>query len=147
MMKSTEQTLQQIERAIRKVADKFPTNDESGILTDIHLRVTQDTGELVAFDDDDKEITRCIIEQWIENKDDNFYEDVAVVLRSVLSKQKDLIEKMAILKPYSFVLEDDDHEHLAELYLVDDDTAIIDQELMAGLDKDLDNFLEDLLKD
>lgn len=94
MMKATEQTLQQIERAIRKVADKFPTNDESGILTDIHLRVTQDTGELVAFDDDDKEITRCIIEQWIENKDDNFYEDVAVVLRSVLSKQKDLIEKM-----------------------------------------------------
>jgi hypothetical protein len=147
MMKATEQTLQQIERAIRKVADKFPTNDESGILTDIHLRVTQDTGELVAFDDDDKEITRCIIEQWIENKDDNFYEDVAVVLRSVLTKQKDLIEKMAILKPYSFVLEDDDHEHLAELYLVDDDTAIIDQELMAGLDKDLDNFLEDLLKD
>jgi hypothetical protein len=147
MMKATEQTLQQIERAIRKVADKFPTNDESGILTDIHLRVTQDTGELVAFDDDDKEITRCIIEQWIENKDDNFYEDVAVVLRSVLTKQKDLIEKMAILKPYSFVLEDDDHEHLAELYLVDDDTAIIDQELMAGLDKDLDNFLADLLKD
>ena len=147
MMKATEQTFQQIERAIRKVADKFPTNDESGILTDIHLRVTQDTGELVAFDDDDKEITRCIIEQWIENKDDNFYEDVAFVLRSVLTKQKDLIEKMTILKPYSFVLEDDDHEHLAELYLVDDDTAIIDQELMAGLDKDLDNFLEDLLKD
>lgn len=146
-MKATEQTLQQIERAIRKVADKFPTNDESGILTDIHLRVTQDTGELVAFDDDDKEITRCIIEQWIDNKDDDFYEGVAVVLRSVLTKQKDMIEKMSILKPYSFVLEDDDHEHLAELYLVDDDTAIIDQELMAGLDQDLDKFLEDLLKD
>ncbi len=146
-MKATEQTLQQIERAIRKVADKFPTNDETGILTDVHLRVTQDTGELVAFDDDDKEITRCIIEQWIDNKDDNFYEEVAVVLRSVLSRQKNMIEKMSILKPYSFVLEDDDHEHLAELYLVDDDTAIIDQELMAGLDDDLDKFLENLLKD
>ncbi len=146
-MKATEQTLQQIGRAIRKVADKFPTNDESGILTDIHLRVTQDTGELVAFDDDDKEITRCIIEQWIDNKDDDFYEGVAVMLRSALTKQKEMIERMAILKPYSFVLEDDDHEHLAELYLVDDDTAIIDQELMAGLDQDLDHFLEDLLKD
>ncbi len=62
-MKATEQTLQQIERAIRKVAEKFPMNDETGILTDIHLRVTQETGELVAFDDDDKEITRCVIEQ------------------------------------------------------------------------------------
>ena len=146
-MKATEQTLQQIGRAIRKVADKFPTNDETGILTDIHLRVTQDTGELVAFDDDDNEITRCIIEQWIDNKDDKFYEEVAVVLRSVLTKQKDTIEKMSILKPYSFVLEDEDHEHLAELYLVDDETVIIDQELLAGLDQDLDNFLENLLKD
>ncbi|MBQ7414845.1 MAG: hypothetical protein IJV09_05395 [Prevotella sp.] len=146
-MKATEQTIQQIERAIRKVADKFPTNEESGILTDIHLRVNQDTGELVAFDDDDKEITRCIIEQWIDNKDDDFYKDVAGVLRSVLSRQKDMIEKMAILKPYSFVLEDEDHEHLSELYLVDDETVIIDHELMEGLDKDLDSFLENLLKD
>jgi hypothetical protein len=54
---------------------------------------------------------------------------------------------MSILKPYSFVLEDDDHEHIAELYLVDDDTAIMDKELMAGLDKDLDSFLDKLLKD
>jgi hypothetical protein len=146
-MKATEQTIQQIERAIRKVADKFPTNVESGILTDIHLRVNQDTGELVAFDDDDKEITRCIIEQWIDNKDDDFYKEAAGILRSVLSKQKDTIEKMAILKPYSFVLEDEDHEHLAELYLVDDETVIIDQELMADLDKDLDAFLDKLLKE
>ena len=139
-MKATEQTLQQIERAIRKVADKFPNNTEDSVLTDIHLRVTQETGELVAFNDDDNEITRCIIEQWIDNKDDNFYEEVATVLRSVLTK-------MSILKPYSFVLEDDDHEHIAELYLVDDDTAIMDKELMAGLDKDLDSFLDKLLKD
>jgi hypothetical protein len=146
-MKESEQTLQQIERAIRKVADKFPPKEEADILTDIHLRVSQDTGELLALDDDDNEITRCVIEQWIENKDDNFYEEIETTLRSVLNKQKAQIEQMSILKPYSFVLEDDDHEHIAELYLVDDDTAIVDQELMAGLDQDLDNFLEDLLKD
>jgi hypothetical protein len=45
------------------------------------------------------------------------------------------------------VLEDDDHETLEELYLVDDDIAIIDQELMADLDKDLDAFLDKLLKE
>lgn len=146
-MKATEQTLQQIERAIRKVADKFQNKEEDSVLTDIHLRVTQETGELVAFNDDDKEITRSIIEQWIDNKDDDFYNEVAAVLRNVLNKQKAIIEEMAILKPYSFVLEDDDREHIAELYLVDDDTAIIDTELMAGLDKDLDNFLDELLKD
>ena len=62
-MKANEQTLQQIERAIRKVADKFPPVEEPTVLTDIHLRVNQETGELLAFDDDDNEITRCVVEQ------------------------------------------------------------------------------------
>lgn len=146
-MKATEQTLQQVERALHKIADKFPTNEEASLLTDIHLRVTQDSGELVAFDDDDKEITRCVIEQWIDNKEDTFYHDVATILHSQLNKHKKLVEGMSILHPYSFILENDDHEHLAELYLVDDDTVIIDQELMADLDKDLDSFLNKLLKD
>ena len=68
-------------------------------------------------------------------------------LRSLLNTHKQKIEQMSILKPYSFVLEDDDRENIAELYLVDDDTVIIDEELMAGLDKDLDEFLANLLKD
>jgi hypothetical protein len=87
------------------------------------------------------------VEQWIDNKDDSFYQDVAAVLRRVLTKMKDTIEKMSILKPFSFVLENDDKETIEELYLVDDDIVILDDELMADLDKDLDNFLDKLLKD
>lgn len=116
-------------------------------MTDIHVRVTQESGELMAYDDDDKEITRCVVEQWIENRDDTFYNDVATTLRTVLNKHKKLVEQMSILKPYSFVLEDDDRENMAELYVVDDDTVIIDKELMAGLDKDLDDFFANLMKD
>ena len=143
-MKANEQTLQEVERAIRKVADKFPQTDEASILTDIHLRVNQETGELVAFDDDDNEINRCIVEQWIDNKDDTFYADVASTLRTALNKYQQQIESMSILKPYSFVLEDEDHESLEELYVVDDDTVIIDEELMKGLDKDLTDFMNKL---
>lgn len=146
-MKATEQTLQQIERAIRKIAEKFPPSEEASMLTDLHLRVSQESGELMAFDDDDREITRCVVEQWMENKDDDFYDSITTILRAALTAQKETIEAMSILKPYSFVLEDDDRESVAELYVVDDDTVIIDDELMAGLDKDLDDFLSQLLKD
>ena len=62
-------------------------------------------------------------------------------------KQKDKIEQMSILKPFSFVLEDDDKESIEELYLVDDDTAILHEDLMVDLDKDLNDFLDKLLKD
>ena len=146
-MKTTDQTFQQVERTISKIIDKFPTNVEPTILTDIHLRANQETGELVAFDDDDKEITRTVIEQWINNQDDNFYEKITGVIRKCIDRKKKQIEKLSILKPYSFVLEDEEKEHVAELFVVDVDTVIIDPELMKDLDKDLDDFLEKLLKE
>lgn len=146
-MKATEQTLQQIGRAIRKIAEKFPAREDATTLTDIHIRVTQETGELMAFDDDDNEITRCVVEQWIDNKDDDFYEQIVTVIRRCIEKQKAQVENMGIIKPYSFVLEDDDKESIGELYVVDDDTVIIDSELMANLDQDLDDFFDKLLKE
>ena len=147
-MKASEQTLQQIERALRKVAEKFPEDKEASMLTDIHIRVTQETGELMAFDDDDKELTRCVVEQWMDKKDDDFYDHVAATLRKCINKQKKILENLSVLKPYAFVLEDDDNNSKAELFVVDDeDTVIIDTELMAGLDKDLDTFFDNLLKE
>lgn len=139
--------MHQIERVIRKVADKFPPVDEPMLLTDIHMRVNQETGEFVAFDDDDKEITRSVIEQWIGNTDNDFYNSIVSDIRRCLEKQKKTIDHMSILKPYSFVLEDEDKETIAELYVADDDTVIIYPELMAGLDKELDDFLKNLLDD
>lgn len=149
-METLEQTIMQVERFIRKVAQKFPapeSDDETSQMTDIHVRVSQDSGELLAFDDDDNEITRCVVEQWIENKDEDFYDEVAKLLRDVLRKQADIIDHLGILKPYSLVLEDDDKEHIGELYLADDDTIIVGGDLMENLDNDLDNFLNDLLKE
>ena len=146
-MNISEQTLQQIDRAIRKVVEKFPSSEEATQMTDIHLRVAQETGELTVFNDDDEEVTRCIVEQWINNSDDNFYEEITTVLRKSLEKNKAIVEGMSILKPFSFVLENDDKESVAELYLVDDEMVIIDPDLMEDLDDDLNAFLENLLKE
>lgn len=143
-------TIQQVERFIKKIAQKFPaqpSNEENAALTDIHVRVSQDSGELLAFDDDDTEITRCVVEQWIDNKDENFYDEVAKILRDTLRKNSEIADHLGILKPYSFVLEDDDKENLGELYLADDDTIILGGDLMENLDHDLDEFLDDLLKE
>ena len=146
-MEVTEQTTQKIERAVKKIAQKFPANEEPTIMTDIHLLVSQESGELLAFDDDDNEITRCVVDQWIDNKEDNFYDQVTSILRSVLESQRETIALMSLLKPFSFVLENDDKETIAELFVSDDDTVIIGGDIMPGLDKELDSFLSDLLKE
>ena len=146
-MTPTESTIQQIERFLKKIAQKFPASEDTSILTDIHVRVSQENGELLAFDDEDQEITRCVVEQWIENKEENFYGEVTKELRQTLLKNHDIADNLGILKPYSFVLEDDDKESLGELYLADDDTIIIGGDLMENLETDLDSFLHSLLKD
>jgi hypothetical protein len=146
-MKASEQTIQQIERAIRKIAAKFPPEAEANDMTDIHIRVIQETGEIRAYNDNDEELDRCVVEEWIGNTDEDFYQQVPSVIRKCIENLKDIVENMSILKPFSLVLEDEDKETVEELYLVDDEMVIINPDLMAGLDEDLDNFLENLLKE
>lgn len=145
MEKATEQTTQQIERFLKKIAQKFPPREDTSIVTDIHVRVSQGSGEMLAFDDDDNEVTRCVVEQWINNSDEDFYNGVEQTLISTFSALSTIADSLGILKPYSFVLENDDKDTIAELYIADDDTVIIGKDLMEGLDSDLNLFLEKLL--
>ena len=145
-MKATQQTIQQVERALRKVAEKFPSEADL-MLTDIHLQVKPESGELLAFNDDMDELTRVVVEQWIDSPEENFYDEAAAILKQCIAHMRPEIDKMAVLHPFSFVLIDDERETLYDLYLVDDDEMILDTELLKGLDKDLDDFLANLLKD
>lgn len=146
-MKPTEQTKQQTERFLRKTAEKIPSGGESDIMTDIHIRVNQETGDIMSFDDDGNEITRAVIESWIGNTEENFYDDVAAFLRSELKCCHELADGMGIIKPYSFVLEDENGSDCKELYVADDDTIIIGGDLMKGLDADLDAFYKTLMEE
>lgn len=137
----------QIERFINKVAQKFPVHEECCLMSDIHLFVSPETGELVASDDDDKEITRCVISEWIECKNENFYDVAAKILREELTRLCELVSNLGILKPYSFVLEGEGHQHVAELYLVDDELDIIGGDLLEGFDDDLNAFFDKLMSE
>lgn len=144
-METSAHILQQIERALKKTATKFNTLSESLPLTDVYLQVKQESGELLTFDDD-QELTRCVVEEWIGNTEENFYQEVETMLRNCILSMKEEMENLRILKPYSFVLIGENKETLTELHLVDDDTIVLSEELMAGLTDDLDRFWEELSK-
>lgn len=143
-MTANEQTFQQIERALRKVASKFLPQTDCLPLTDIYLQVKQESGELLVFDDDDHELTRCVVEEWIGNRDERFYDEVQPILITALTRLKEVTEHVAVLKPYSYVLMGEDHETIADLYLVDDDTMMLSGDLMQGLEEDLEHFWQQL---
>ena len=146
-MIANEQTYQQIERALRKAASKFSPDAETIPLTDPYVQVKQESGELKIYDDDDTELTRCVVEEWIGNTDEDFYTAIRPIIIKSIKNIKDITENVAILKPYSYVLMDDEYETIDELYLVDDDTILISGKLMEGLDNDLETFWEQLSKE
>ncbi|MDY3802379.1 MAG: hypothetical protein SOZ67_00890, partial [Alloprevotella sp.] len=113
---------------------------ESYPLTDFYLQVRQESGELRIYDDDETELTRCVVEEWMDNSDENFYDAVQPVLRKAILNIREVTENVAVLKPYSFVLTGEDNECIAELHLVDDDTMLVSEDLMQGLGEDLDAF-------
>ncbi len=143
-MNVSDQTLQQIERALRKASSKFPAAADSQPLTDIFLQVKQESGEILIFNDSDEELTRCVVEEWIGNTGETFYDEVQDVLHEALSHFKEVTENFNVLKPYSFVLIGEDKETIADVYVVDDDIIILSGQLMEGLNDDLDKFWEDL---
>ena len=94
----------------------------------------------------ENEITRCVVEEWIENNNDDFYKKhYSTVALASLLKLKDVVDNFGIIKPYSLVLEDEEGENIAELYVADGDTIIVGDELLPGLEEDLDEFLKKLI--
>lgn len=146
-MKLSQQTQSIIESAIQKAIGKYACHGEQTIVTDIHLQPNPNSGELFIFDDDN-ELNRVTIDEWIACDSDDFYENAERLLRQILTRMKEAgaFDKLSILEPYSFVLVDEEKETVADLLLIDDDTLLVDDELLKGLDKELDDFLKELLE-
>jgi hypothetical protein len=146
-MKLNKESQSLIETTIKEAMNKYTGGCERMDITDIHIQATQSSGELFIFDDD-KELGNTVIDEWTTYNGNNFYENIERVLRSILVKMKEAgsFENLTIFTPYSFVLVDEDKETVAELLLVDDDIMLVSEELLKGVDKELNDFLRELLK-
>ena len=71
-MKLSAQSHASIASSLREAVDKYIADGERTVVTDIHLQPKQDSGELVIFNDDDEELSRTIIEEWVDYSEDDF---------------------------------------------------------------------------
>mgnify|MGYP000307345801 FL=1 len=139
-MKLSQSALSLLEETIKRAIGKYTCGCEQTIVTDIHLQANQNSGEFFLFDDDDQELANATIEEWMTYENDDFYENIERILSSLLCNMKNqgIFDKLTIMKPFSFVLVDDDKETIAELLLLDDDTLLVNEELLKGLDEELE---------
>jgi hypothetical protein len=147
-MKLSAESHSLIEQAIKDAIATFADKKEQSVVTDLHLQPNTDSGEFIIYDDNEEELSKEIIEEWVESKDEDFMGDVERILHAQLKqlKEKNQLDIPALIKPYSFVLIDDEKETVTELMLIDDDIMLLGDDLLKGLDKELDEFLDKLLK-
>lgn len=147
-MKLSQTSLALLEESVKKAIGRYNCGGEQTIVTDIHLQPKQASGDFTIFNDEDEKLAHAYIEEWTAYEGDDFYESLEQDLTSLLNKLKNAaaFDKLNIMKPYSFVLVDEEKETIADLLLMDDDTLMVNDGLLKGLDEELDTFLKDLLE-
>lgn len=147
-MKLCQTSISLLEKTILKAIDRYIGEGVQNVVTDIHLQPNSNSGELSVYNDDDDMLAQAVIEEWVGYEGENFEKNVERILNNLLAvlKEQGRFDKLTIMKPYSFVLVDEEKETIADLLLVDDDTLLVNDELLKGLDEELDAFLKDLLE-
>ncbi len=145
-MKASEHTQEQIKNVILQAIGTFQPSGEAMPMTDILIHATPDTGEITVCDDDGNELARTVAEDLAENAEGDFYEELQPVLRRCIAALHTQLLNAPIMKPYDILLVNDDGETVANLYCVEDDTVVLDEEMIRKIDEDLDNFLEKLME-
>ncbi len=134
---------QAIRNAVKSGNDVLPS-----VITDIHLQPNPMNGELTIMDDDDSILDQVVIEEWRDYEGKDFYKRAESLLRALLIQMKEAgeFDVTAILNPFTFVLLDEDKETITDLLLIDEDTILVNEELLKGLNEELDSFLKNLLE-
>ena len=148
-MKLSAQSHSSIVNAIKKALGRYLTGENTNIVTDIYLQPIQETGELVIYNDDEEELSRTVVQDWVDCTPEEFFDSTELNLKQILNTLHGdgFFNQLSLMKPYSLVMVDDEKETISELLLVDDEeTLLISGELLKGLDEELDAFLKDLLE-
>ena len=144
-MSLSRETKEMLQNAIAKMVSKYISAEESNV-TDFHIRVNGENGGLTVFDDDDALIARVHIKEWEGEHNEEVYEKE---LQSLLTKmhREGAFDSLNIVKPYSFVLTDEDGQSIVDLLIIDDDTLILSADLLEGFDEEMNSFLKKLLEE
>ena len=148
-MNLSPQSIAAVQAFLANALGKYAVKESASVITDIYLQPQLTSGALVVLNDDDEVLAKTVVTEWENPVYEDFYVGAEADLRQALVgiQQAGELDKLCLLKPYSFVLVDEDKETLADLLLVDDaDTLFLNDELLKGLDEELNTFLKDLLE-
>ena len=146
-MKLSSTSTAALNAALCKISALYSGEEDQLLSTDFYLQPLREAGKLLVFDDNDEEIAQVEVPEWAECGAEGFYDVATAQLTAAIeaANTDGELERLAVWMPYSFVLVDENRETITDLLLVDDDTLLVKKGLLAGLDEELNKFIEDLM--
>ena len=136
-----------IKLAVEESLKNYEFANEGSFLGDLGIYYDKEARTFALFDDMEKELHKVILEDFVKTSDitEREIEDTVKAVLKELEKENSF-NKSFIYKPFTVNLIDDDFSVITELIFIDDETLKLDKNIWPDLDKELDEFLKDLLK-
>ena len=130
-----------LELAVKESLTNYESKESSNSLRDLYLYHNCEDNSVTIYDD-----TNHILNK-VHLPEDKYF-NLAHILRQVLHQAGKwrLFEKDFMTKPFTVSLVDKDFVVLEELFYLDDDTTKKSGTTWKTIEKDLDDFLKNLLK-
>ena len=130
-----------LEIAIKESLTNYESIEDSNSLEDLYFYHDTEDNSLVIYDYADHILNSVQLP-------DEQVSDLTYSLRQILQQagKERLFERDYIIKPFTVSLVDKDFVVVEELFFLDDDSVKLDNTILANIEKDLDDFIENLLK-
>ncbi len=147
-MKNKEKIASAVNALLDMCVEKMHTIYTEEEITDFYIHVDATDNQLRIVDDNEK-VLACVpigLNE-AEEEDEELLPLVRTALMAGLNKRNEAkaFDDVNVFHPFSFVLEDDGLTE--DLLVIDDANLIIDDELLKGLEDDLDSFIDKLLSE
>ncbi len=125
-------------------------NDKLSTLTDLYIQVNESSKEVAVYNDDEDMLTQFSVDNMSAlSADESLFVVFETLVREVTEDPEtlDRLHQFDILKPFSLLLVDENFEQQAEVYLLEPGDLVIEDSLFKDINKELDDFLDHLLKE
>ncbi|GHT76161.1 hypothetical protein AGMMS50262_13600 [Bacteroidia bacterium] len=148
-MKMINQSLEPVLRlAVERGLQNYEHIRDGGFLNDIYLFYDEDNQLITLFDDMERELfTLDLNFEHVVSETGDMQQEVRDTAKYVIGEMElvDAFHQEFIAKPFTVSMVDSDFIILEELIFIDDETMKLDGNLMAGWNKELDEFLKNLM--
>ena len=124
---------------------------DSSLMTNLSVQFDSEAGEVQVYDEQERLLQKKVIFDWVgaNVKEGPFMSKMLSVLNQVIETivLDRGFEHQLFAKPFVVQLTDEEGKVIADIYTIEEDDLMQEDELLKGLDEELDLFLEKLFSD